>query len=532
MGFKSSIKSTFTDKKAVSFQSVGDILASIGLKGNGFSEENTDEAQRRNIFSKHHILQIAHNELDPLRQYMFQVYIQDIPGRYWVDMVNNYPSFVQRLINYGYGIVSGGITTASVMGMFNLLANAGMTGDTSPQQSLVYRTNSVKLPSRTMITNETKFLGRKQNIVMGTKYEGTLSINFTETEDLFILRQFNSWMNIEDENAVLGTIDSNDLKDLYRDAINRNEINNNIIKSLDGKKSLSKMSSFNEIAQNKLKDSVADINNLSAGVKRQNNFTPMTLKSKTDIQLLMYRYNGDDVGYKIKFYGCVPKSIGGANFTYDSGGSTISYDVEFDYDYYHIEYIDIAERLNPTNNGRTKIAMAIDNILNIGVNSVFAAIVRRGIKDDKLESIKSSTPNKHSTPLDDESKIRYTNKYNRIDNFGQTKIAEAVNAVPNIEYESGLHYNLYSKLASLGACLGLSRIKEARQLSSNVNNSNRDLDIKDKLEKARPKCYSLNSLDYGLEEKLEKARPIESILSKTKAKIISGKVNNSNSNRK
>ena len=388
MAISTALKSTFGDSKAVSFKSVGDILSSVGLADAGGvvskdmlgKDLNTDDNQRKDIFGKMHILDIAHNEFDPQREYMFQVYIQDIPGRYWVDMVNNYPSAIRRLVDLGYGIVGGGITTAAVMGMVNLVRNLGQSGSSSPQQSLVYRTNSVKLPSRSTISKQTNFMGKRNNIVTGTQYEGSLSINFTETEDLFILRQFTSWLNIEDENAILGTTD---LSTTRTKAAAKNKLENKLAKILGAGSKLKQRKAAKEQKANNDAKAAEDIagNNTSAGVNLQKSYMPMAQSMKTDIQLLMYRYNGDDVGYKIKYYGCYPKSIGGASFTYESGSGTISYDIEFDYDHYHIEYIDTPERLNPTNNFRSTLAKLIDSVLNIGVRALFAYIRRNAIAD-------------------------------------------------------------------------------------------------------------------------------------------------------
>jgi hypothetical protein len=356
-----------------------------------------DQAQAKDIFQKHHIQDIGHNEFDPQRDYMYQLYIYDIPGTYWVDMVNNYPSFMNRVATLGYAISVGSIKTATIRGLIDIIGNAGVTGDSSPQQSLAYRVNSVKLPTRTVQSVETKFLNRKMNIPIGTQQDGTLSVNFTETEDAFILRQFNSWLSIEDQNAIFDVQDSVGFKTLKNKTRAEEEIINGVA-ALQYMKGGSNVKRGKKIAEGvrqtkELLNNVRDFvgNSGFDGYAINEQMMPMTKLMKTDISLMMYRYNGDDIGYKIHFYGCFPKSIGNANFSYESSGNTISYEVEFEYDYYKIEYISEPNRLIPTNNAMSKIAMLQDETAQMLITGAFQRVHALQLKRARYDYINKIT---------------------------------------------------------------------------------------------------------------------------------------------
>jgi hypothetical protein len=323
----------------VSGRSAGDMAADLfskrgkgGENGEAYiGYKEGDEVQRANIFAKKHILEIGYNEFDPLRDWMFQLYINDLPGKSWVNNVNDDPNMFRRMIELGYGIVTA--PSLQKLFQFGVAASGGKAGKSSIQQSLVYRTNSVKLPNRTVYDVETQFMSKKMKLPLGTEQEGTLSVNFTETEDLLILRQFNSWLNIEDSSAILGQ---------YFEGR----------QNAENAKALTRKNNIYVDAEEGETEFITEAHELYGNLTNSQ-------KMKTDIQLFVYRYNGDDIGYKITYYGCYPTGIGGASFSYDSN-NTVSYDVDFEFDYYTIEYISEPEKTTPTNNGRAAIALMTD----------------------------------------------------------------------------------------------------------------------------------------------------------------------------
>jgi len=311
-------------------------------------------------------------------------------------------------------------------------------------------------------------MGKRSNIVTGTQYDGTLSINFTETEDMFILRQFTSWLNIEDENAILGTADLNAARST---AIRQTTAENMLAKAMQNKSTLGAARAVRTEKENVLGHKlIVESTNSSAGVNLQKSYIPMTRAMKTDIQLLMYRYNGDDVGYKITYFGCYPKSIGGASFTYESGGGTISYDVEFDYDHYHIQYIDQPERLNPTNNFRSTAAKLIDTMLNIGVRSLFAYIRRNAIaeRSDAMFEEPQNRPVPRGLPTDDDS---------------QRNWAEGVSIDDDAFTTSVKHESNDGPIAQLRRTLNLNRVEQRKKLDRTIATSE-GLDITGSREEA------------------------------------------------
>jgi hypothetical protein len=145
---------------------------------------------------------------------------------------------------------------------------------------LIIRAKSFTMPNKTVQTTELNFYGRKQVIPIEIDYDRNFNITFEESQDQFILRNFNSWLN---------------MFDYYSDS-------------------------------------------LTNGV---NNFVPGDVRKikddfKTNIELYMYRYNGAHEGTKITFYNAYPTGLGGATFSYDSS-SKITYDIPFAYDYFTIE---------------------------------------------------------------------------------------------------------------------------------------------------------------------------------------------------
>ena len=190
-----------------SYKSLGQLLMS--LHGNNFIRDDDAELeleQKRGIFQKQHILNIAHSSMEPQRDYQYMLYISDIPGKFWTTVASNYPSFAKRLISSAYAISVGTISTAVYLGLIKMFQLKGKTGTSSPQQELVYRASSVTLPSRAVQEVETNYIGNvSAKHPTAITYDGDLSCTFEEGEDAFILRQFHSWMDPIDEEIVINT---------------------------------------------------------------------------------------------------------------------------------------------------------------------------------------------------------------------------------------------------------------------------------------------------------------------------------------
>jgi hypothetical protein len=333
------------------YKTLGELVMSLIPGLNGITEiaTNGDDLQRNDVLYKTHILDISASSMDPQREWMFMLYIRDIKGRYWTEVGLNYASFGQRLVNYGYAISFGTISTAIYKGLIDLFKTGGKTGSTSAQQELIYRTNSVTLPSREFEGVTSNFMGVKNNLPINTVYTGDLAVTFEEGEDAFILRQFNSWMNVIDEWVVQSADKST----------------NNNLTGVTGK----------------LQDLVGEGGSLATN-------SSLSHQVKTDIELMMFRYSGEDIGYKIKFFGCYPKSIGNSSWSY-TGGGTITYSVSFAYDYFKIQYI--KSPLKPAvNKFKSVVAELIDGVLQTVMNELFLLILRSAAKKTTRDRMKSS----------------------------------------------------------------------------------------------------------------------------------------------
>ena len=145
---------------------------------------------------------------------------------------------------------------------------------------LIIRAKNFTMPQKNVTTHELNFYGKKQVIPIEVDYERTFNINFEESQDQFVLRNFNSWLN---------------MFDYFSDVVT------------DG-------------AYNHPEGTVQNI---------KHDF-------KTTVELYMYKYNGAHEGVKVTFYNAYPTSLGGATFGHDAS-SKISYDIAFAYDYFKIE---------------------------------------------------------------------------------------------------------------------------------------------------------------------------------------------------
>jgi len=294
-------------------------------KMGGDTSDEMDTVQQKNIFNKTHIMNIGSSSMDPQRDWMFMLYIRDIRGSYWTDVGASAANAFDSLTKNNAGMASGSVKSAMYQQQQNMIQSTytDSTG-TSPQQELIYRCDSVTLPSRSVEKAEGRFMGAKANYPTNINYEGNLSVVFEEGEDQFILRQFNSWMNKIDEWAIT-SYDSTE-------------------PSTEGtSKRMSKNSSSEYVGAPEIWNS------------------SLAHNLKTDIELFMFKYSGEDVGYKIKFYGCYPSTIGNSNWAYSSA-ATVKYTVSFEFDYFKVEYIKSA--LNPSiSSGNTTSSTANVNTL-------------------------------------------------------------------------------------------------------------------------------------------------------------------------
>lgn len=153
------------------------------------------------------------------------------------------------------------------------------TAITNDLDELIMRAKNFTMPNKTVQTQEVSFYGHKQVIPVDVDYDRSFNITFEESQDQFILRNFNSWLNMFD--------------------------------------------SFSEV--------VTDETGTPQGV-----VADFKTIYKTQIDMYMYRYDGSHEGVKISFYNAYPTSLGGSTFGHDSS-SKITYDISFAYDYYKIE---------------------------------------------------------------------------------------------------------------------------------------------------------------------------------------------------
>jgi hypothetical protein len=444
-------------KNKTSYKTLGQLLMTLhGTDTSSFAIGFENEFyQKQGIFQKQHILNIAHSSMEPQRDYQYMLYISDIPGKFWVNAASNYPSFVKRLISNAYAVSCGTVSTAVYLGVIKLFGLKGKTGTSSPQQELVYRASTVTLPSRTIKEVETNYIGNvraKHPVAIG--YDGDLSCTFEEAEDAFILRQFNSWMDAVDEEIVLR-----------------------------GDDAVGTPLKFFPPKMGTSGDEPEPID--------QSTFFDLRTKMKTDIELYMFRYSGDDIGYKIKFFNCYPKSIGQSSFSYGNSG-TISYSVNFSYDYFKVINIPYPLRGKNTNNFRSVWAQTTTKMLQFGVNLLFQWLLR-GAMANKTEAMMKNrkfTPNQQV--LDDfEASKDKTKEIKKL----TEKIASETNVDKRKELEDAIKGNV--------------------RLSGNVNVDNDNLSepVMEKLKKVRllandvqeKKLKILAETDPDKKEKLQKA---------------------------
>lgn len=342
---------------STSYRSLGSLMMGLipdpaFVKGNiqGMMNPDMDAAQKDDLFHKYHIMEMGASSMDPQRDWMYILYIRDVRGRYWNDIGLSYANMYQQLVSNLYGISNGSIKTALYKGTMDLIQNLGKMGTSSAQQELVYRCDNVTLPSRVIEKSTSNFMGVKCNFPTNVSYEGQLSVTFEEGEDQFILRQMNSWMSIVDEWGAGG-------------------FSNTAPSTLKlPKPSLTKVSPTNS-------DSIVE--------------SSLAHNIKTNIELYMLRYCGDDSAYKITFYGCYPANIGAAQLSY-SGNALLKYSVNFDYDYFKVEYIK-APIKPQTTQFKGAVATAIDEILQQIANALYTLIFRAILKNTTKKWLSNPT---------------------------------------------------------------------------------------------------------------------------------------------
>jgi len=201
---------------------------------------------------------------------------------------------------------------------------------------LIMRAKNFTMPQKTITTVETSFYGHKQVIPIDVDYERSFSISFEESEEQFILRNFNSWLN---------------LFDVFSDVVSQ------------------------------------EASNYSPG-------TASDIKSifSSNIEFYMYRYSGEHEGVRITFYNCFPTSLGNASYGYDST-SKINFDINFSYDFFKIEKNNLASHSELTLAGGFGEVGEVERFKKLGrfgtaLNKIQNAIKKARELKEKIEAAK------------------------------------------------------------------------------------------------------------------------------------------------
>jgi len=148
----------------------------------------------------------------------------------------------------------------------------GIMGDV---EDLIIRARTASIPSRGNDPITSEFMGMKQFFPSKPNFGNTLAVTVEETQDQIVHKAFTSWQNLIFNIAPNNPTGGQSLRPLKRDVAK-------------------------------------------------------------DIYLIMYKYNGESMERKIRFYNCFIQSVGEVNLAY-SGNEAVQYQVTFQFDFWELQ---------------------------------------------------------------------------------------------------------------------------------------------------------------------------------------------------